>query len=112
MRTYCALVNSSWNLGVKSNGLLACPKDPCDSKLSFIALDANDELQFGMFPNPANDNVNVHFVSLGEYEFVVEMLDILAGLYQPILGVSQTGLNSLAILYHQFRKVLTLFDSV
>lgn len=96
LRTYCALVNSSWNLGVKSNGLLTCPKDPCDSKLSFIALDANDELQFGMFPNPANDNVNVHFVSLGEYEFVVEMLDITGRVVSTNSGVSQTGLNSLA----------------
>jgi hypothetical protein len=105
LRTYCSLINSSWNLGIKNNNVLKCPvNNGCGAKGNGIPLMENDELLFNVFPNPNDGNFELQFLAESVFVYEITMFENSGRKVLEKSGTSVTGINHINIFNQNFAK--------
>ena len=91
LRTAIASVNSSWYLGQKRNTIVKCPSinpPKMGSRNSATSFELN------VFPNPANDKLNLSFESLANANCHIKLMDMTGKIIIDELKTSFDGLNT------------------
>ncbi len=105
LRTYCSLINASWNLGSKNNNVLKCPvNNGCGAKGNGIPLMENDELLFNVFPNPNDGNFELQFLAESGFMYEITMFENSGRKVFEKNGTSVTGINHINIFNENFAK--------